>query len=196
MPDIYLGCDIARFGDDLSVVAIREANRIYELVVMQKLDNVDVSGEIQELARQYKPRYINVDSIGLGSGVVDILRSNGLPVNGVNVAEPSKVEDDKGNKLYANLRAELWWTVREQLNPKNPEPLLLPMDDELLADLAAPIFRYNARGQIQIEPKEDTKKRLKRSPDRADAVILTFAIPVEEPPYILEEGEMVVGSEY
>jgi hypothetical protein len=126
---LVMGADIARFGDDLSVVAIRDNNRILELITMEKLDNVEVAGRIQELARIHKPDLINVDSIGLGAGVVDILKSNDLPVHGVNVAEPSGIVDEKGNRLYANLRAELWWTLREALDPKNPEPLLLPPDD-------------------------------------------------------------------
>lgn len=191
-----MGADIARFGDDLSVVAIRDNNRILELITMEKLDNVEVAGRIQELARIHKPDLINVDSIGLGAGVVDILKSNDLPVHGVNVAEPSGIVDEKGNRLYANLRAELWWTLREALDPKNPEPLLLPPDDELLADLAAPTFKYNPRGQIQIEPKEDTKKRLKRSPDRGDAVMLTFAHPDEQPVYEIVGSAPVVGGQY
>ena len=182
MPDIIFGCDIARFGSDSTVIAIKEDNRVHPLIVMQNQDNVQVAGKIAELARIHKPRFIKVDSIGLGSGVVDILKSNGFPVIGVNVAAASDKVDDTGNKLFANLRAELWWAVRESLDPKNHEPLLLPPDEDLLADLSAPTFKYTAKGQIQIEAKEDTKKRLGHSPDRADAVMLTFAPFTEDAP--------------
>lgn len=170
-----MGCDIARFGDDSSVFAIREYNKIYPLHVYNKLDNVEVAQRIRELADVHSPKVINIDVIGLGAGVFDILKSNGYPAAGINVGQPSMVMDGKGNKRFVNLRAELWWTLREELDPNKDEPLLLPPDDDLLADLAAPTFDYTPRGQIQIEPKEKTKERLGRSPDRADAVMLTFA---------------------
>ena len=122
-----------------------------------------------------------MDIIGVGSSVYDHIKPHAdINVQAVNVAASSDVKDEDGNKRYQNLRAELWWTTREALDPASPNSLVLPDDDELLADLAAP--KYSMRkGWIQIEDKEETKKRLGRSPDSGDALILTFA-PVESVP--------------
>jgi len=129
--------------------------------------------------RKLNADLVNVDIIGVGSSVYDSLKSYGdIEVQGINVAAASDVKDEKGNRVYQNLRSELWWTLREAIDPKNPEPLTLPDDDNLLADLAAPQYSFR-KGWIQIEAKEDTKKRLGRSPDSGDALMLTFA-PVEE----------------
>jgi hypothetical protein len=149
--------------------------KVYPLQVMSGKDTQEVTGEVLVAARKINAKHIKVDVIGLGAGVVDPLKAAKAPVIPVNVGSASDVVDDDGNKVYLNLRAELWWALREALDPKNPEPLALPPDDDLLGDLAAPIYKITGKGQIQIEDKEETKKRLGHSPDRADAVMLTFA---------------------
>ena len=75
---------------------------------------------------------------------------------------------------YHNLRAELWWHLRELLNPEK-NPIALPPDDDLLSELASVKYKVDAKGAIQIESKDDMKKRLGHSPDRADAVVLAFS---------------------
>jgi hypothetical protein len=121
--------------------------------------------------------------------VVDPLKAAGAPVIPVNVGSASEVLDDDQNKVYVNLRAELWWALRDALDPKNPEPLALPPDDDLLGDLAAPTYKITGKGQTQIEDKEETKKRLGHSPDRADAVMLTFApLNIQELPRLSFAG--------
>ena len=126
----------------------------------------------KRVAQEYNAQEINVDEIGVGRGVVDSLEEAGFKNVGVNVAERSSDPD-----RFANLRAEIWWNLRESLDPdtvKNPVPLALPPDDELLAELSAVKFKFTSRGAIQIESKADMKKRLGRSPDRADAVCLAL----------------------
>lgn len=170
-----LGVDVARYGSDLSVIAPRQGQKIFPLQVFSGKDTQEVTGEVLQTARATKAKYIKVDVIGMGAGVVDPLKAAKAPVIAVNVGSASDVLDDEGNKVYLNLRAELWWALREALDPKNPEPLALPPDEDLLGDLAAPTYKITGKGQIQIEDKEETKKRLGHSPDRADAVMLTFA---------------------
>lgn len=172
---IVLGVDVARYGQDLSVIAPRQGSKILPLQVYSGKDTLEFTGEVLKAARATNAKHIKVDVIGLGAGVVDPLKAAEAPVIAVNVAASSDVVDDDGNRIYANLRAELWWALREALDPKNPEPLALPPDDDLLGDLAAPNYKINAKGAIQIEEKEKTKARLGRSPDRGDAVMLTFA---------------------
>lgn len=190
---MVLGVDVARYGPDLSVIAPRQGSKILPLQIFSGLDTQEMAGEALRSSQEHKAEHIKVDVIGLGAGVVDAIKASDAPVVAVNVAESSEVLDESGNKAFVNLRAELWWTLREELDPKGPDPLALPPDDELLGDLAAPTYKITAKGAIQIEDKEETKSRLGRSPDRGDAVVLTFA-PVEEEPPICAPGLVTENS--
>jgi hypothetical protein len=100
---------------------------------------------------------------------VDSLEECGYENVGVNVSERSR-----DSERYHNLRAELWSNFREFLDPEK-EAISLPPDDELLSELASVKYKIDSRGAIQIEAKEDMKKRLGHSPDRADAAVLAFS---------------------
>lgn len=177
--EVVLGVDVARGGMDLSAIAIRRGNKLLSIETFAGMDGPTLAGEVAVRYRKHNAGRVNVDIIGVGASVYDSLKTYpDIVVQAVNVAMPSDVKDEKGNRVYQNLRSELWWTVRDALDPNCPEPLTLPDNDELLADLAAP--RYSLKkGWIQVEPKEDTKSRLGRSPDPGDALMLTYA-PVEE----------------
>ena len=114
-----------------------------------------------------RPREILVDVIGLGAGVVDRLREQNLPVRGINVAESPSTR-----KNFLNLRAELWFAIKDWLAQRDCR---LPNDDELVSELAAPLYKYTSTGKIKIESKEEMKKRGIKSPDKADALALTMA---------------------
>ncbi len=124
---------------------------------------LDVAGEVAPL---------HVDPIGVGASVLDHLEAfvgpRVIPVNG---ASASTETDFSGQLRFVNKRAEVWWKMREALDPTRPVKVALPRDQRLFADLAAPRYRVTARG-IQVEPKEEIKRRLGRSPDRGDAVVL------------------------
>lgn len=171
---IIWGVDVARFGGDKSALAKRQKNTLLEPVkTWQGKDLMQTVGiivrEYEETPQNMRPDVILVDSIGLGSGVVDRLKEQGYPTRGVNVAESPSVDSDK----YARLRDELWWKVREWLEGRD---CVLPDQDELVGDLATPTFEILSSGKIKIESKADIKKRLPRSPDLADALCLTFAV--------------------
>ena len=108
-----------------------------------------------------------VDSIGLGSGVVDRLKELGLPVRGINVAESPSMRSQ-----YVNLRAELWFRMKEWLEARDCK---LPKDEQLFSELVAPRYSFTSVGKLKVESKQEMKKRGLPSPDRADAVILTLA---------------------
>ena len=129
----------------------------------------ETAGLVIQHAADNGTRKVAVDEIGIGRGVVDSLEEKGFYDVGVNVAEKSS-----NSERYHNLRAELWWHLRELLNPEK-EPIALPPDDELLSELASVKYKVDAKGAIQIESKDDMKKRLGHSPDRSDAVVLAFA---------------------
>ena len=114
-----------------------------------------------------------LDLIGIGSSVFDHLKDNGVNVVGVNASASGHGRDRSGKLSFVNKRAELYWKLREALEPDNLHAIFLPPDERLLADLAAPRWKLTPRG-IQVEAKVDIIKRLGRSPDRADAVALAL----------------------
>lgn len=170
---VEIGVDVARFGDDRTVIVTRKGNKVLEIEEHHKLDTMEVVGRVNQKQATHNAEQIKVDVIGLGAGVFDRAKELKLPVSGVNVAERA-VEHDR----FVNKRSELWWLLRDLLNPDlqiNPDPISLPPDDELLAELSSVKYKIDSRGRVQVESKDDMKKRLGRSPDKADAVILAFA---------------------
>jgi len=174
-----LGVDVARGGMDKSAVSARIDNKITFIQTFSGLDTHELAAEVARIYRELDAKVANVEVNGMGYGVVDALKTNfpDIKYNEVNVSTKSDLMDPKGNRLYANLRAEMWWSLRLALDPKGTDPLALPPTaHSLAADLAAP--KYDLRhGYTQIEDKGDTKKRLGRSPDEGDAAMLTFAPP-------------------
>ena len=166
---VQLGVDVAAYGSDKTVIAVRKGQKLTELKVYSQKNTRETAGLVSAQAREHGTRKIAVDEIGIGRGVVDSLDEEGYSYTGVNVSERSTDPD-----RYHNLRAELWWNMRELLDP-DKDPVALPPDDELLSELASVKYKVDARGAIQIESKEDMKKRLGHSPDRADAVVLAFS---------------------
>lgn len=161
----YLGVDVARFGDDRTVYMARFGGVARILAVEHGRDTMQVAGRVAALRSEYDFDAIAVDDIGVGGGVTDRLREQGIPVVAVNVGE-SALDGER----FANRRAELWWLLREWIRDAGG----IPDDGNLLADVTAPKFRYTSRGQILLEKKDETKKRLGRSPDYGDALMLTF----------------------
>jgi len=166
---VQLGVDVAAFGSDKTVIAVRKGKKLSALNVYSQKNTRETAGLVLQYARENDTRKIAVDEIGVGRGVVDSLEEDGYYGVGVNVAERSRDPE-----RYHNLRAELWYSFREMLDPDR-EPIALPPDDELLSELASVKYKVDSRGAIQIESKEDMKKRLGHSPDRADAAVLAFS---------------------
>ena len=165
---LHIGVDVARFGDDESVVQPRRGKKALEPFVFRGLDNVDLAGRVLRIARDLrnpgeKPR-VKIDVVGNGSGVVDILKrqKNEIEVVPVNVAEAATAEG------YHRLRDQLWFGCGDWLR----EGGAIPDDPKLFSELVAPTYFFDARGRQEVEEKEAVKKRLRRSPDRADALCL------------------------
>lgn len=171
-PMSALGVDVARGGADFTVLAPRHGWWFDELAKFPGAatpDGPTVAGLVVSKVRDGAS--IHVDVIGVGASVYDFLLGNNMNAVGVNVAEKS-LEFDKSGKLpFANLRAQIWWRMREYLDPANDYGVALPPDDELKADLCAPRWKLTPRG-VLVESKEDLKDRIGRSPDKGDAVVL------------------------
>jgi phage terminase large subunit len=169
-----LGVDVARFGDDDSVIAPLIGTRIMPLQYTTKQDTMWIAGLVIQAMEQYdvEAEDVNIDEAGLGAGPVDRLHEQDISVVGVNTG--SAANDPK---KFFNLRTELWCHMRDVLNPNseiNPYPLALPDDNKLRADLCAPKYEVLSDGRIKLEPKEKTKERLRRSPDAGDAAVLAL----------------------
>jgi phage terminase large subunit len=174
---IVWGLDVARFGDDKTALAKRQANHLLEPVKWWGgKDLMQVTGLVanEYHAAKPKPDVIYVDAIGIGAGVADRLNELGIPVIAVNVAEVPAV----GEK-YMRLRDELWWSAREWFRSMTVK---IPRDDRLMSELTLPTYSFTSGGKIKAESKDELKKRtargggdLGKSPDLADAFCLTFA---------------------
>jgi hypothetical protein len=160
-----LGVDVARFGEDETVFCLRQGAKLISFETHRGLDTMEVSSKIVDAYRLHAPSAICIDGIGVGAGVVDRLKQLKLPV--VDVVVSNIAEDQK---QYANKRAELWGDMRNWLNYAD-----IPLDNELFGQLTSVEYGYNNKMQIVLEKKSDLKKRGLSSPDRADALSLTFA---------------------
>jgi phage terminase large subunit len=177
---VEAGVDIARFGSDATCICIRRGMKVLPLQVFRKLDLMESAGIVARAISDYHISNTKIDEIGMGGGPTDRLNELKLPVQGVNVARSAKDQEH-----FANLRTELWWNLREKLDPNgitNPNPIALPKDEELLAELSGVLYKYTSKGQVAIEGKDETKKRINRSPDRADALVLCVGQPGKQVP--------------
>jgi len=166
------GLDVARFGSDRSALCKRHGNAVTEPIKTWKnLDLMQLTGaivsEYEVLMPSQRPHEILVDSIGLGAGVVDRLRELNLPARGINVSESPAM-----GGTYRNLKAELWHKAKAWLEQRD---CTMPKDDLLISELATVRYSFTSNGKIQIEGKDEIRKRGLASPDRADAFCLTFA---------------------
>ena len=165
------GLDPARFGGDRTALAKRQGNVLTEPIkAWQGKDLMETVGlilaEWETTPFMDRPSEICVDSIGVGAGVVDRLRELGMPARGVNVAESPAL----GNR-YQRLRDELWFKCREWFEARDCQ---MPDHEELLQELCGLRFKILSSGKFKAEGKDEMKKRGLRSPDLADAFVLTF----------------------
>lgn len=167
------GLDVARFGNDKSVLTKRwgkvipERQRVWRGLDLMQLVGA-VKHEYDATPPEAKPAEILVDVIGLGAGVVDRLRELRLPVRGINVSESPAFDVDG---QYVALRDELWGKGREWLEARDCR---LPNDPALL-ELSVPRYSFQSNGKMKVESKTDMKRRGLSSPDHADSFLLTFA---------------------
>jgi len=161
-----LGCDVARFGNDQSVVCDRQGPKLHNMLAFKGIDTVTFTEKILEYYQSGRFAAVAVDGIGVGAGVVDQLKRFNIPVLDINVSSPSSTP-----KTYHNLRSQLYGEIRDWL------PTASMIDNQQLRDdLVGVNYSYNSKLQIILESKREMKKRGGKSPDFSDALALTFAI--------------------
>jgi hypothetical protein len=192
MSPVVLGIDPARFGDDRSVVFRRQGKQGYKPIVYRGIDNMDLAARVANLIEEHNPDAVFCDA-GAGSGVIDRLRQLSYDV----------IEIPFGGKAtkpeqYINRRTEMWWLMKQWIE----EGGAIPNDTALKQELATPIYWYDNVGRRVLESKDQIKKRLQGagSPDLADALALTFALPVAkkemEDIYIKRRKEATGKADY
>jgi hypothetical protein len=174
-----IGFDVARGGIDKSTAARRHSAWFDEMISVPGVvtnDGPKAAGFITPLVRD--GACICVDAIGIGSSALDFIKGLRLLVFAVVASEGSNGMDKTGVLRFKNKRAEMYWRLREALDPTAPEPIALPPDQELLGDLAAVRYKVVQMGQalagIQIRDKDEIREVLGRSPDKGDSVAFTF----------------------
>jgi hypothetical protein len=169
-----VGVDVARSGTDRTVLAVRNGPVITELRRFTREDTMQTTGRVKGILDADTSRTAVVDVIGIGAGVVDRLREQRALVAAFNASRGSKARDSTREFGYLNRRSEAWWSMRQALDPSSNPDICLPDDEMLLGDLSAPQWKVTSNGRIQVEDKEEIRKRLGRSTDDGDAVVQAF----------------------
>jgi hypothetical protein len=172
---LSVGVDVARGGKDSTTIACRHTDMWFDRAQVfagtETPDGPKVAGLVVATVRDRSP--IHLDVIGVGASPFDFLRAARQDIYGINVAERPTRNDKTGRLSFLNLRAQLWWAMREALDPANDTGIALPPDQQLAAELCAP--RWSMSGvTLKVESRDDIVSRIGRSPDRATAYLLAL----------------------
>lgn len=167
--DQGLGVDVARFGTDRTII-VKRAGPVARVVgSFSKLATTETTGHVIAAAREMVGEFdIRVDGVGVGGGVVDQLVEQGWAVMDMQAGAAAM-----DSTHFINARAEWFWGLRERFEQGDID--LDPDDDEMAAALGSLRYKFTSRGQVQIESKDEMRKRGLPSPDRADALMLVYA---------------------
>jgi hypothetical protein len=163
-----IGVDVARYGDDRTVIIRRQGLAAFKPKVFLKLSNMDVADAAAAEINEFRPHAVFVDA-GRGEGVIDRLRQLGYGVIEANFGAAAI-----NGARYARRREEMWDAVRKWLVSGGS----LPDDEDLCEELSMPTYTFDASNRMVLEKKEKMKERIGKSPDFADALALTFFAPV------------------
>ena len=172
----HCGADIARMGDDKTTF-VKSSGNWFKDEWIRTYDNFDTAQVANKLIRYLSleiiiPENCGIDTVGLGAGVYDNMKEKGYKA--VEVISGAKATKSHETFEFKNLRSQMWWQFREDC--KKGKIRLNSNDEELLTDLSAPRYKIVNEKMIQVESKEDIKKRIGRSPDKGDALVYCNAM--------------------
>ena len=177
LPDpLRLGADIAGMGRDMTVFCKRFGVFVDSFDVYPKTTHMEDAGRIKHLLAGHRNSKGFIDTIGEGAGVYSRLEEQGV-TNAISVkfSEGARgLTDETQGYEFANMRAYLFWCIRDWLNPAFGSEACLPPDDELTEELTTIEYKFQSNGKILIQEKDEIKKKIGRSPDKADALANTF----------------------
>lgn len=190
-PWSVLGVDVARYGSDRTIFCLRQGPVARIVGDHSTQSTMETTGKVIAAARDYSVAEIRVDGVGVGGGVVDRLLEQGHDV--VDMQAGSGAVD---SEHFLNSRAEWAWAIRTRMEDGDLD--LDPEDDDLAAQLGALRYKFTSRGQIQIESKDEMRRRGLPSPDRADALMLTAAsvAPIDQVVEDPDHDEYAIGASY
>lgn len=165
---LVMGVDVARFGENSSTICLRRGRKVFDIEVLPKQDLMMTAHHVAEAIKRERPLQVFVDGSGMGAGVVDRLRQLNFPVTDVNGGNSSL------NPRFLNKRAEIWWEMKEFIEGTCE----LPNDQRLKEELTCVSYGYTDKGRIRMDRKSDIMEEFGFSPDRADALAMTFAYPI------------------
>lgn len=193
---LRLGVDVAGMGRDSSVFIFRMGDLIDKITTLQGgglANHMEVAGRVKVYLEEFSSRYVGlygqafIDTIGEGAGVysrlVELRDKNPIfrwQVHSAKFSQAAEsgggaeLTDVTGQYRFFNMRAYLMWAVRDWLDPARGSRAMLPDDEELFQEMSETQWKFRSNGSIQIEEKDEIKKRIKRSPDKLDALANTF----------------------
>ncbi len=199
---VVIGVDVARFGDDASVVYPRKGRdaRTLDIEVYYGIDTMELAARAAAAYLRYHASVCFVDSGGVGGGVVDRLRQLNIPVIDVDFGSKADGINPDDDTKYANKRAEIWGGMRSWLKGGAiPEKVRgMEKDTTLVDELIGPTYGLNVKEAIQLESKKEMRRRGVPSPNVADALACTFCFPVFEPEARLDDELMkpIIAKDY
>lgn len=189
---LHIGVDVARFGDDKTVITPRISTKVFEFRKYSKKSTMETAGNVLLCCKEYMKRFphikyctIKVDDTGVGGGVTDrlneVIKEERLPYRVIPVNNGESAKDD----YYFNLGGQLWGVVKELLETnfsntmqgKEDIAIELPYDDEMIKQLSVRRYHMTSKGKIQLESKKEMKERGIGSPDTADSLTLAMYEP-------------------
>lgn len=194
--------DIARYGDDYSSMAKTKGNQLRKMISMKNFELMTVSHRIlNECGDPECPvdgKNVRIDSVGLGAGVLDYVRLQGLPAR--EIIAGAKPYERKGSFFrFKDLRSQIWWEAREKFRKRefslqmvNNKGELVPLPEKLVGDLAAPRYLITGDKVIEVESKDDIKLRLGRSTDDGDAVVTAMFDMPDLPKRAVLPGSVII----
>ena len=177
-----MGVDVARGGRDDTVLSPRYDLWFDELTAVPGRETPDGPSVVALAASKLRDgATVGVDSIGVGADAETAFRNAGMRLNSLNGSTRSYLTTRDQSFGFVTKRSEMWWMLREALDPDYGVNIALPPDPMLLSDLTAPTYtvRPGEPPKIYVESKTDLIKRLGRSPDRGDAVVYAWATEPE-----------------
>lgn len=169
-----LGVDVARFGDDQTVIFLRQGRYAECLGKWRGKDTAQVAALVAEQINAHDPKAVVIDSDGIGAPVFDQLKflGYGRLLTDFHGGKPANKAE-----MYSNRRTEVWSLMGEAMKAG----MEIPDDPELGADLAGPEYDFSPKQQVRLEKKDEMKMRGLASPDMADALAYTFAVQLSQP---------------
>jgi hypothetical protein len=179
---LRLGVDVAGMGRDSSTFCFRYGDYVEKLDHRQSggvANHMEIAGITKHILQTANGQAF-IDTIGEGAGVYSRLQEQGISnIYSAKFSEAGTwndkpLTDESGQYEFANMRAYVYWAIRDWLNPAHKHNAALPYDADLAEELSQTKWEFMSNGKVKIESKEEIKKRLKRSPDKSDSLALTF----------------------